>query len=39
LMPDYPSNNFNSQQSQSIGNNKVNTNIINPGAIPLLDLS
>ena len=39
LMPDFPSNNFNSQQGQAIANSKVNTNLVNPGAIPLLDLS
>lgn len=39
LMPDYPSNNFNSQQNQGIASSKVNTNLINPGSIPLLDLS
>lgn len=40
LMPDYPTNNFNSLQSQvGLVNSKVNINLVNPGAIPLLDLS
>jgi hypothetical protein len=39
LMPDYPSNNFNSQQTQATSNSKVNPNLVNQGAIPLLDLS
>lgn len=39
LMPDYAHNSFNSQQSQAIANSKVNSALVSPGNIPLLDLS
>jgi len=39
LIPEYSPPNNGSQQIQGLANSKFNSNLINPGAIPLLDLS
>jgi hypothetical protein len=38
-MPDYAPSSFNQQPAQTVGNSKVNSVVVHPGNIPLLDLS